>query len=91
MAGQAGPGLTGESDLARLLATMEPRLHDRPYAIRPLADGATPPQAVGLEDRIDAMSVDQATWETLAWPASVSAVAIQRIELARARPIDGNW
>ena len=43
MAGQAGPGLTGESDLARLLATMEPRLHDRPYAIRPLADGETPP------------------------------------------------
>ena len=46
---------------------------------------------MGLEDRIDRMSVDEATWETLAWPASVSAVAMHRIMAYGARPIDGNW
>jgi hypothetical protein len=43
MAGQDGRRLSGESDLARLLATMAPRLHDEPYAIRLLAGGETPP------------------------------------------------
>lgn len=43
MAGGAGQGLTGERDLARLLAALAPRLHDEPYAIRLLADGEAPP------------------------------------------------
>lgn len=43
MAGEQGRRLTGESDLARLLASMAPQLYDEPYAIRLLADGETPP------------------------------------------------
>lgn len=43
MAGGQGTSLTGESDLARLLATMSPRLHDEAYAIRLLTDGEAPP------------------------------------------------
>jgi len=34
VAGAAGRGLSGESDLGRLLAGMAPRLHDRAYAFR---------------------------------------------------------
>lgn len=43
MAGGQERRLTGESDLARLLSTMAPRLYDQPYAIRLLAAGEIPP------------------------------------------------
>ena len=51
----------------------------------------TPPQAVEVEDAIDALTPDEAAWRSLTWPDSPSAIAILRIEVARARPIDGNW
>lgn len=51
----------------------------------------TPPQAAELEDAIDGMSVDEAIWKTLDWPASPSALAIQRCEAVGARPVDGKW
>lgn len=43
MAGQAGRRLSGERDLGRLLAAMEPRLHDAPYAIRLIGSADAPP------------------------------------------------
>lgn len=42
MAGEAGRRLSGQRDLGRLLAAMQPRLHDAPYAIRLLASGEAP-------------------------------------------------
>jgi len=51
MAGGAAGQLTGERDLARLLQTMEPRLHADRHAIRLLAAAeAPPPTAFALID-----------------------------------------
>ncbi len=43
VAGEATEGLSGERDLAALLATMAPRLYDEPYAIGLLRDGEAAP------------------------------------------------
>lgn len=69
-----------------MLSAEETRSGDGPGSRR-----WTPPQAVDLEDHIDGMSVDEATYKCLGWPGSCSAIAIQRIEAAKATPIDGNW
>ena len=43
----------------------------------------TPPQCLALEDMIDGLNEVNAIWLSLQWPASPSAVAIQRIESQR--------
>lgn len=49
----------------------------------------TPPQGVELEDFLDAQDWLEALYYP--HPASVSAIAIERIGQMRARPVDGNW
>jgi hypothetical protein len=46
---------------------------------------------VELEDAIDELTPDEAAWRSVTWPDSPSAVVIMRIELGRAKPIDGKW
>lgn len=49
----------------------------------------TPPQCLGMEDFLDGMGICEAVFYD--HPQSPSALAIIRIEQARAKPIGGEW